>query len=355
MSGAFRSMMAAVLAVICISVPAAALELSAESAVLMDAESGRILYAVEADRPAPMASITKLMTALVAVDTCPLETPMTVTAAHAAAGGSSMYLRAGEVLTLEQLLYGLLLASGNDAALTIADGCCGDTAAFVAAMNERAVAMGLTQTRFANPNGLDAEGHYSTVTDIARLMAECLERDVLLRMLSTTSVTLPGRTLTNHNKLLWRYDGCIAGKTGYTDNAGRTLVTAAERDGQVLIAVTFRDRNDWVDHAALYDYGFDAYPRRTLCTAGAVLARCPVGETEGTLAAAETLHYPLTEGEEPVLTLDLPEGVQAPVSAGTAAGRAVYTLDGTVIGETVLVWTADIPAERSSFWSRWRS
>ncbi|MBR2667190.1 MAG: D-alanyl-D-alanine carboxypeptidase [Oscillospiraceae bacterium] len=350
-------MMAAVSAVICIHTAAAALDLSARSAVLMDAESGRVLYAQRAGERAPMASITKLMTALTAVDLCPLEQTMTVTPEQAATPGSSMYLRPGETLTLEQLLYGLLLASGNDAALTVAEGCCGDTETFVAAMNDRAAQLGLTGTHFANPHGLDAEGHYATAEDIAGLMCAALERDVLARILSTSDIVMPGRTLTNHNKLLWQYDGCIAGKTGYTDNAGRTLVTAAERDGQVLVAVTFQDRNDWADHAALFDYGFSSYPRRTLCTAGEILADCPVaGGTEptGQLLAAETCRYPLAEEEKAVLTLETPESASAPVKAGEPAGRAVYTLDGQEIASTELVWAQDIPAAQrwSGFWGR---
>ncbi len=340
-------MMAAVSAVICIHTAAAALDLSARNAVLMDAESGRILYARQAEERAPMASITKLMTALTALDLCPLEQTVTVTAEQAATPGSTMYLSAGETLTLEQLLYGLLLASGNDAAMAIAEGCCGDKDHFVSAMNDRAVQLGLTDTRFANPHGLDAEGHYATAADIARLMCAVLERDVLARILSTSSITLPGRTLTNHNKLLWQYDGCIAGKTGYTDNAGRTLVTAVERDGQILVAVTFQDRNDWADHAALFDYGFSTYPRRTLCTAGEPLADCSVtGGTENTcqLLAAGSCRYPLAETEEAVLALETPDAVSAPITAGEPAGRAVYLLDGQEIASTELVWARDIPA-----------
>ncbi len=350
-------MMAAVSAVICLHTAAAALDLSARSAVLMDAESGRILYARQAEERAPMASITKLMTALTALDLCPLEQTMTVTAEQAATPGSTMYLKPGETLTLEQLLYGLLLASGNDAALTLAEGCCGNTDVFVAAMNARAAELGLTDTHFANPHGLDAEGHYATTADIAGLMCAALERDVLARILSTSEIALPGRMLTNHNKLLWQYDGCIAGKTGYTDNAGRTLVTAAERDGQVLVAVTFQDRNDWADHAALFDYGFSEYPRRILCAAGEPLTDCPVtggAESVGQLLAAETCRYPLTAGEEAVLRLETPDSASAPVTAGETAGRAVYLLDGQEIASTELVWAQDIPAVQrwGGLWSR---
>ena len=167
-----------------------------------------------------------------------------------------MYLKPGETVTVEELLYGLLLCSGNDAALVLADHCGGGVEEFVALMNEKAREIGMTGTSFANPNGLDDEAHYSTARDMARLAAYAVNDPTFVRICSTSTVTIGGRTMSNHNKLLQRIDGCIGMKTGFTKAAGRTLVSCVRRDGRCLVAVTLQDGNDWLDHAALYDYGF---------------------------------------------------------------------------------------------------
>lgn len=166
-----------------------------------------------------------------------------------------MYLRPGEKLTLETLLYGLLLSSGNDAALAVTE-CMGGAVPFVARMNEKAAELGMENTHFANPNGLDDEAHYSTAEDMAKLAAAAMDDPVLRRVASTRTARIGGRTLTNHNKLLSRVEGCVGLKTGYTRAAGRTLVSCAERDGVRLVAVTLQDGDDWNDHASLYEQGF---------------------------------------------------------------------------------------------------
>ena len=168
-----------------------------------------------------------------------------------------MYLKPGETVTVEELLYGLMLCSGNDAALALAD-CCGGLEVFVQAMNEKAAALGMKETSFANPNGLDDEDHYSTAYDMALLAAYAAENPTFRRICSTRTATVGGRTMTNHNKLLTQVEGCIGMKTGYTKAAGRTLVSCAERQGRRLVAVTLCDGNDWADHKALYDLGFAA-------------------------------------------------------------------------------------------------
>ena len=233
---------------------AEALEVSATACVLMDADSGRVLYEKNGRQRMLIASTTKLMTALVALEQGTLTDVVTVTASHMAEG-SSMYLRAGEKLTLETLLYGLLLCSGNDAALALTE-CAGGLVPFVALMNEKAAALGMADTHFANPNGLDDEEHYSTARDMAQLARAAVNEPTLLRMASTRQASIGGRTLTNHNKLLGRMEGCLGLKTGYTKAAGRTLVSCAEKDGRRLVAVTLRDGDDWNDHEALYRWGF---------------------------------------------------------------------------------------------------
>ena len=245
---------------------AEALEVSATAAVLMDADMGQVLYEKNGDRQMLIASTTKIMTALVVLEHAAPDDVITVTPDHMAEG-SSLYLKAGETVRVEELLYGLLLCSGNDAALALTE-CAGGLTPFVALMNEKAAALGMAHTSFANPNGLDADGHYSTARDMAVLAAAAVENPTFRRICSSRSVTIGQRTMENHNRLLRQVEGCVGLKTGYTQAAGRTLVSCTERDGCRLVAVTLQDGNDWADHAALYDYGFRlTAPRRGVQTA----------------------------------------------------------------------------------------
>jgi len=230
---------------------------SATAAVLMDARTGEVLYAHNADRQMLIASTTKIMTALVALEQGQLQKEVTVQQRHMVEG-SSMYLKPGETVTREALLYGLMLCSGNDAALALAEDCCGSVDEFVAEMNRKAAELGMSGTSFANPNGLDHEAHFSTAHDMARLAACAVQDPAFVRLCSTMQARIGGRTMSNHNRLLREIDGCVGLKTGYTQAAGRTLVSCVERDGRTLVAVTLCDGNDWADHKALYDYGFAA-------------------------------------------------------------------------------------------------
>ena len=223
---------------------------SASAAVLMDADTGQVLYDHNGSRRMLIASTTKILTALVVLEHARLDEVVTIQPRHMAEG-SSMYLKPGETLTVETLLYGLLLCSGNDAAVALADHCGGSVARFVGWMNETAQRIGMTGSSFANPNGLDDEQHYSTARDMALLAAYAARNPTFVRLCSTRSVTVGGRTMMNHNKLLQSVEGCIGMKTGYTKAAGRTLVSCARRDGRTLVAVTLQDGNDWADHAEM--------------------------------------------------------------------------------------------------------
>ena len=243
-------------AVIAFSIPvrAGAVGTSASCAILMDADSRRILYAQNIHEARLIASITKLMTALVAVEREPdLEQVVTIQPEWLGSEGSSIYLKPGEQITLKALLYGLLLQSGNDAAMAIACFVAGDEASFVELMNQKAWELGMDHSSFANPSGLNHEDHYSTAYDMALLACACLENETVADICSTRTITIEGRTFANHNRLLYQYEGCVGMKTGYTERAGRTLVSAARRDGQTLVCVTLNDGNDWKDHASLLD------------------------------------------------------------------------------------------------------
>ena len=245
---------AALLAPALLPLRAEGLELSASAAVLMDVDSGEILYEKSARRPMRIASTTKIMTAMVALEHTRLSESVEITAAHMAEG-SSMYLKPGETVTVEELLYGLMLCSGNDAALALAKHCGGQDR-FVAWMNETARSLGMEDTAFENPNGLDGTDHHSTALDMAILASAAVKDPTFVRLCSTVSASVGGRTMKNHNRLLTSLEGCIGLKTGYTRAAGRTLVTCVCRDGRRLVAVTLQDGNDWQDHAALYEWAF---------------------------------------------------------------------------------------------------
>ena len=341
-------------ALLCCGLPAARAEgtvprVSAASAVLMDAATGRVLYEKDSHTRRLIASTTKLMTALVALESGhSLEETVTVARSWTGVEGSSIYLRPGEEISLEALLYGMLLRSGNDAALAVAGYCGGTVEEFVSRMNRKALELGMTDSSFANPNGLNAEGHYSSAYDMALLGRACLENEVLAGIVASKSVTLGARTFTNHNKLLWRYEGCIGMKTGYTEKAGRTLVSAARRDGVTLLCVTLNAPSDWADHAALFDFGFANYSATPLARAGerigqlpvsgALTPVCPVGTAKdltAALSAGETarVDYVLTE-----------TALTAPVSGGTQVGEAVYYVNSEELARVPLAAGQSVPA-----------
>ena len=316
---------------------------SAASAVLMDADSGRILYAKDENTPRAIASTTKLMTALVAAEYLDdLRQEVIIRKEWTGIEGTSLYLRPGEKLTAETLLYGLLLQSGNDAAVALAGYCAGDAETFVGWMNRRAQDLGMTNTHFTDPNGLGGDDHYASALDMAKLGAACLENPTVAKIAATRTIHIGGRSFTNHNKLLWQVPDCTGLKTGYTRQAGRTLVSSAERNGQRLVCVTLNDGDDWRDHAALLDYGFSRFPTQTLVTAGQTFRRVPV---TGSLlhglpvAAREALSWPLKEGDRVRLAVSgVPESVSAPVQAGTVAGSLRLLVNGRMAAETYLVW-----------------
>nr|WP_325178831.1 D-alanyl-D-alanine carboxypeptidase family protein [uncultured Oscillibacter sp.] len=317
---------------------AQAVEVSASAAVLMDMDSGRVLYEQNARSQMLIASTTKILTALVAIRDGNLSDMVKVSREAAYTEGSSMYLKEGEELTLETLLYGLLLCSGNDAAVAVAEHVGGSVEGFVERMNETAMELGMENSSFANPNGLDDEEHYSTAYDMALLARSAMGNETLVRMASTRTVTIGGRTMTNHNKLLRLMDGCLGLKTGYTRAAGRTLVSCAERNGQRLVAVTLQDGNDWADHQSLYDYGFAAYPAKRMAQLGHEVAK----EAGIPLIAADSFAWPLAQGETLETSVKLEQELAGPLRAGTQVGEAVFSLNGKEVGRVGLLIGRDI-------------
>lgn len=323
----------------------AAPSVSAEKAILMDADSGRVFWEKDADARSLIASTTKIMTALVVCEQCNLADRVKIPQEAVGIEGSSMYLREGEILTVQDLLYGLMLHSGNDAAVALAIYCGGTEADFVTLMNEKASRLGLENTGFANPHGLDHDGNYSTARDLAKLSAYALQNEDFLRTVSCKTVTIGDRFLRNHNKMLFRYDGAIGVKTGYTRAAGRILVSAAERDGRRLIAVTIHAPDDWNDHTAMLDFGFSGFQQTTLVEEGQRLGTVSViggAAKTADVAAGTSFCMPMAESETFRLDLHVPAFCYAPVEAGKPAGTASVEIGETIVGEIPLYYTESV-------------
>lgn len=321
--------------------------LSAQCSVLLDGTTGRVLYEQNADTRVQIASTTKIMTGLLVAEECDLEARVSIPKEAVGIEGSSLNLKQGEVLTIEALLYGLMLHSGNDAGVALAMYCSGSVPEFAEKMNQKAEELGLSGTNYVNPHGLDENGHYSTARDLAKLTAYAMENEVFRQVVSTKTAVFGERTFTNHNKLLWRYEGTVGVKTGYTISAGRILVSAAERNGRRLIAVTIRDRNDWADHAALLDYGFSAYSLKQLARNGQPMGEVTViGGAEAVQAVLqEDVFYSLAENEQAELRINLPAFVYAPILAGEKAGSLSICVDDLEVKRVPLYWRYSVLEE----------
>ncbi|MBQ7364257.1 MAG: D-alanyl-D-alanine carboxypeptidase [Clostridia bacterium] len=344
--------------------PAPTLSLSAKHAVLITA-NGDVVYAKNAYEKAEMASTTKIMTALLTAEYLEKHSyavTTTVTSRAQGVEGSSVYLEEGETVRVLDLLYALLLASANDAAVALAEAVGGTVQDFVALMNEKSRSLALDNTNFQNPHGLPSEEHYTTAYSLARLMAYAMKNPLFARVSATTRYTMQTdratRHIVNHNRLLTSYDGTLGGKTGFTKRAGRCLVTAAEREGVRLFAVTLSAPDDWNDHKTLFDYGFSAIEAVTVPAERYVLSvingKSEADEKADLVAVSDpiVLMLPKTRGKL-TLSRELPRFVYAPIAKGDPVGRIVVLLDGTPIAETPLYAEAAKEAqEKPSIWER---
>lgn len=353
----FAGTAAALLAAVLL-LPREARAVSAEKALSMDAVSGRVLFEKNADSRSLIASTTKIMTALVVCEQCNVLDRMRIPREAVGIEGSSMYLREGEVLTLQELLYGLMLSSGNDAAVALAIYCGGTVEGFVERMNDKARVLGLNNTHFENPNGLDSPGHYSTARDLAKLASYAMENPVFYKTVSAKNVTVGDRYLHNHNKLLWLVEGADGVKTGFTKAAGRALVSSATREGRRIIAVTLNDPNDWREHQAFLEEGFARFSVRRIVTAGERIGALEVAGGDGKtveVLAAEHFDYALAPEEKPQVALPGAGFVYAPVAEGADAGFAYVLIQGKAVGKFPVVYGQTVelePEEPRSFWDR---
>lgn len=314
--------------------PARAEELSqpigAQGAALMEVSTGRLLYADHADEQLPMASTTKVMTAIVVLEHANLTDVVKVDARAQGVEGSSIYLEAGEQLTVEELLYGLMLSSGNDAAAALAYHVSGSIEDFAALMNETAQRIGAEDSHFVNPHGLAADGHYTTAHDLALIACYALKNQDFRRIVSTQDTTIAwasrdyDRKIHNKNKFLTQYEGATGVKIGYTKNAGRCLVASAQRDGMELVAVVLNCPNMFEDAATLMDYGYSNYKPVQVVDPGMIVGLTQVEHGQQNAVLVETaapLTLPLKESERFQLDYDLQiTPLSAPVDAGESAG-----------------------------------
>ena len=340
---------------------------SARACIIIDEATGRVLLQHNADEPLPMASTTKVMTALLAIELGDMDAPVTASRNAFGVPGTNIYLSEGETLTLQEMLTGLMLSSGNDAAVAIAEHIGGTVSNFCRMMTERAAALGCTSTVFLTPHGLPQEGHHTTARDLALIARAAMAEPIFRDIVSTKRATIPweghdyARVLTNKNQLLSTYAGATGIKTGYTKKAGRCLVFGAERDGMRIIGVVL-NCPDWFNEAArLMDIAFERYEAVTLAQAGDVLATMPVNRTDGAtvdLCITADLTGIAPRGSIPRIELYLPDAPEAPITAGQLLGTARLVCGGETIAEVPLaaaqtVLRDDFPARWRMYWQNW--
>ena len=341
-------------------------EIQAASAILVDAKSGYVLYEKDADLKCYPASTTKIMTALLAIEK--LDTTAIATASEAAVDvdrdGSNMGILAREVLTVEQLLYGLLVHSANDAANVLAEEVSGSIEAFVADMNIRAAELGMTGTHFVNPHGYHDDNHYTTARDLSLLAKEAMKNELFAKIVSTPTYEIPPtnryteiRYLSNNNSLInpmkgrkYLYTAATGIKTGHTSAAGNCLVSSAEKDGASYVCVVLKAPNtdginySFADTITLFDWGFDNFKMQTISDIDEIMATKEVKwakkGAQAILTAKEPLNVLLPRGysqDKLVKTLNEPEKITAPVKEGETVGSITYSYDGRVLGEIELI------------------
>lgn len=332
--------------------------LTAKSAIVIEASTGKILFAKAAADRRPPASTTKMMTLIVALEHGNLNDIVTTSPNAASTEGSSLWLAPGEQLKLRDMLYGMMLVSGNDATVAVAEHISGSVDKFARLMTDKAHAIGALSTNFTNSSGLPDQRHYSTATDLAHIAAYGFKNPLFTQIVSTkhTIIPWPGknhdRDLYNENKLLWQYDGADGVKTGFTEEAGRCLVSGAKRDGIQLVAVVLDGDRMWEDSIKLLDYGFSRLQPVTMFNRGDIMKTVKVIDGKSdyvTLTAADTLVVPADEGDREgfATVIVAPDTIDAPVKAGQKIGVIKTMYRNTEISSVDLLATE--PAERKTF------
>ncbi len=341
---------------------ASEVEISATSAAVIDVQTGRVLYEKNGDEKMLIASLTKIITTIVAIESG-VDLNSTVTVSNRASGkeGSSIYLKVGEKQKLIDLLYAVMLRSGNDAATAVAEHVGKTEQKFVEMMNQKAKELGLLGTHFANPHGLDQEAHYSTAHDMARITAYALRNPVFAEIVQTKVKSIPmqgeswDRKMYNKNKMLVRYEGADGVKTGYTKAAGRCLASSATKDGRQIAVLTLKASSDWDDHARLLNYGFQKYQFLPIAKENSVLRTVPVEDgvkKDVDVIVGHQFNYPVREDEQEKVTqkIEMEETLQAPLAAGQKVGELKVYFEDRLVGQVPIIVGHDV--EKVSFWSK---
>lgn len=340
--------MISVLFLLCLSLSALSVDISAQSAVVLNAETKEVLFEKNAFEKRSMASTTKIMTSILAVESGKLGSTVEITSEMTKAEGTSIGLKAGYKISLLNLVYGMMLESGNDAADSVAIYLAGSLENFAVLMNKKAAEIGMKNTNFVTPSGLDDEKHYSTAYDMALLASYCVKNPLFCSICSTGSLRVdlesPEMRLyfSNHNRLLKSIDGVFGVKTGFTKKSGRCLVSAIKKDGAVLIAVTLKAPNDWEDHRKLFEACFEKLKKEeinvsvptAISVVGGALAEVKIKPTEENFALSFSGKTGFSN------QVFLPKFVYAPIKKGDRLGKIVF-FEGTVPIKTVEIVACD--------------
>lgn len=344
------------LIVLIVPIRGLALSDSARSSILMDIDSNRIIYSKNMNEVRSVASISKIMTAIVAIESNKLDKKVTINESVLKAYGSGIYIQVGEKLTLEDLLYGLMLRSGNDAALAIADYVGGDVKKFVKMMNDKASVIGMKNSVFNNPSGLDEDnekGNFSTAYDMAILTSYAMQNPTFRKIVGTKKYKL--KTNKNHyiwynkNKLLNTYENATGGKTGFTKKARRTLVSTASKDKLNLVAVTLNDGNDFADHKNMHEYGFNNYKKYILLNKGKITIKGDNFYKNSNLFIAKDLSVALSNDEKDSVKLNYRLDKKRKLKDGTIVGVVDAKIDDKIIAsENIIYKNKKVKKEKDS-------
>lgn len=318
--------------------------LNAQSAIAIEAQTGRVLFEKNAHTKRAMASTTKIVTALIAIEYGKLDEVVTVSKNAAYTPGSTIKLKVNEELKLLDLIYGLMLKSGNDAAVAIAEHVAGSEEAFAEKMNQKAAELGAVNTHFVTVHGLDDENHYSTASDMAVIAAACMKNETFRKVVSTAETYISNRSLRNTNDLLFTYEGATGVKTGFTNGAGRCLVASAKRNGMEVITVVLGCDNKttrFSDSRKLLDYTFKTYSMQTLLQEDQVVTKIKVikgQEKEVKLLCTDTIVLPMKESEKQGYSMEISvdEEIKAPCAKGKVIGTVYIISQGETIATTEL-------------------
>jgi D-alanyl-D-alanine carboxypeptidase (penicillin-binding protein 5/6) len=335
-------------------------ELTAKSAIVMEASTGKVLYSRNASERRYPASTTKIITLITALEYGNLDDNVVASPNAATTEGSSLWLSPGEQLKLRDMLYGIMLVSGNDATVAVAEHISGSVEGFAKLMTEKAHALGAVNSNFVNTSGLPDERHYTTAYDLAIITAYGYKNPLFTQIVSTKNKIIPwpgkehDRDLYNENRMLWLYDGANGVKTGYTDAAGRCLVSAANRNGIQIVAIVLDSERMWDDSIKLLDYGFAQLKQVPVITKGDILKTVKIKEGKASnvkLLAANDIILPIADNEHDKFTtvVEAPAKITAPIAIGQKLGTVKIMYNNVEVANTDLI--ADQPVEKKSFFT----